>query len=93
MDETPILSLRKVKKMKEIKFEKAGSLARKLLRLMKAKISPQELIYQQVHTNVSSFNPLFTNAPLKSEETQLYWDELRKGEAFLYWDRWLNRPK
>jgi len=93
MDETPILSLRKVIKMKGIKPEKAGSLARKLLRLMKANMGSQELINQQVHTDVSSSNPLFKNAPLKSEEAQLYWHELRKAEAFLYWDRWLNRPK
>jgi len=77
--------------MKERKPEKAGSFARKLLRLIKADIGSQELINQQVHTNVSSSNPLFTKALLKSEETQLYWHELRKAEALLYWDRWLNR--
>jgi len=92
MDETPILSLRKVIKMKGIKPEKAGSLARKLLRLIGADMGAQELINQQVHTHVSSSNTLLTNALLKSEEAQLYWHELRKAEALLYWQRWLNRP-
>ena len=93
MDETPILSLRKVIKMKEIKPEKAGSLVRKLLRLMKANTGSQEFMGQQVHTNVSSSNPLLTNAPLRSEEAQMYWHELRKAEALLFWDRWLSRPR
>jgi len=93
MDETPILSLRKVIKMKGIKPEKVGSLARKLLRLIRADMGSQEPINRQVHTHVSSSNPLFTNAPLNSEETQLYWYELRKAEALLYWDRWLNLPR
>ena len=93
MDETPILSLRKVKKMKGIKPEKAGSLARKLLQLMKAYMGAQELINRQVHTHVSSSDTLLTNAPLKSEETQLFWHELRKAEALLHWDRCLNRPR
>jgi len=93
MDETPILSLRKVIEMKGIKLERAGSLARKLLRLMKAGMGSQELANQQVHTPVSSSNPLFTNALLKSEEAQLYWHELRKAEVLLYRDRWLNLPR
>mgnify|MGYP001024343682 CR=1 FL=1 len=47
-------------------------------------------------SNVSSLNPAFSASPheavLETAGALTYWHELRKAEALLHWQRWLNRP-
>ena len=41
----------------------------------------------------SLLNPVFTTVPVGRAEALVYWRELRKAEALLNWQRWLDRPK
>jgi len=75
-------------------FEKRGKLALAKDKVFRLFRSIGVLGTKDSH--VSSSSPAFSTAPhevdLETAGAPQYWHELRKAEALLHWQRWLNKP-